>query len=81
MLSSTNRIIQPVLKHFWLNSEIAINNSSHLTSFSKSLKPTLYCLTQALNVKIANLSIIFIGFHPVYYTLNIRELKHNSPTI
>ena len=79
MLSNTKRIIQTVLKYYRLKSEIAINNSSHLTSFSKSLKPTLYCLTQALNVKIANILYFFIGFRLVYYTLYIRESKDYSP--
>jgi hypothetical protein len=56
--------------------EIAINNCSHLTSFSKSLKPTLYCLTQALNVKIANIFNIYIYIYRFsscsLYTQDVR---------
>jgi hypothetical protein len=51
MLSDTYRLTTYTFESQRLKNEIAMYNSSHPTIFSNSLKPALYCLTQALNLK------------------------------
>ena len=51
----------------------AMHNSSLLTSFSNSLKPALYCLTQASNKYNSQLSNVFIGILSKYNKRNIND--------
>ena len=52
---------------------VATNNSSLLTSFSNSLKPALYCLTQAFNKYNNQLLNVFIGVPTKHIKRNMED--------
>ena len=52
---------------------VATNNSSLLTSFSNSLKPALYCLTQASNKYNNQLLNVFIGVLTTHNKRNMAD--------
>jgi hypothetical protein len=57
-------------------SEITVDYSSLLTSFSNSLKPSLYCLTQAPMLK--NQHILFLSSlagHFIYENVRFKSQK------
>ena len=63
MLSETYRRVTDLYLNFNdCKREIATNNSSHPTIFSNSLKPALYCLTQALNLKKQHTLLLLSNF-------------------
>ena len=52
-----------------------MNHSSHPTIFSNSLKPALYCLTQALNLKKTTYTFIIIESNRRYYVRKMLDFK------
>ena len=54
-----------------------MNNSSLLTKFSNSLKPALYCLTQASD-KNYQITITIIGFLAQHNKRNMEDLESES---
>ena len=57
---------------------LAIDKSSRLTIFSNSLKPALYCLTQASNKYNNQLPNIFIDFLTKHNKPNMGDLESES---
>ena len=72
----SSRLTKNYLNFLSFKCYVAMHDSSLLTSFSNSLKPALYCLTQAFN-KNSQLNTI-IGFLTKHNKRNMDDLKSKS---